>query len=183
MVTLYAGAARVDITPAGPVWMDGMIREHRSTGVHDALFARCLVHRRQRGATGGRRYAIVSVDVCALDETTIGAARRAAAARTGIPAAQIIVAATHTHSGPATYGFFCPREEPTYELGSTASPALVAAALRRHAAGDVACGSASGRHGQPLSPPAGRQRPCHHELGAVRSRSRSLARSASPTRR
>ena len=137
---LYAGAAAADITPSAPVWMDGMIREHPSTGVHDPLFARCLV------IAGSTRpadaCAIVTVDVCALDRATAGVARRAAAERSGIPAAQIIIAATHTHSGPATYGFFCPREE-AYVAGLVDCIAsLVATACAGMQAAEVACGSA-----------------------------------------
>lgn len=40
---MNAGAARIDITPDHAVWMDGMIRAHRSTGVHDPLYAKALV--------------------------------------------------------------------------------------------------------------------------------------------
>ena len=40
---MTAGTAKIDITPDRNVWMDGMIREHRSEGVHDSLFARALV--------------------------------------------------------------------------------------------------------------------------------------------
>ena len=106
---MFAGAAKVDITPAGNVWMDGMLRSQRSQGVHDSLFARALVLAGDRDARGA--FALVSVDVCALDEATTHAVRLGAEERTGIPAAAIVVAATHTHSGPATFGIFNPRED------------------------------------------------------------------------
>jgi hypothetical protein len=51
------------------------------------------------------------VDVCALDEATTRAVRKRAAKEAGISAAGIVVAATHTHSGPATFGIFNPRED------------------------------------------------------------------------
>jgi neutral ceramidase len=105
---MVAGAAKVDITPAAGVWMDGMIRSRPSQGIHDRLAARALVV----GSGGDPRdaYALVSADVCALDGETTAAARERAEHRTGIPAAHIVVAATHTHSGPSTIGIFTPRE-------------------------------------------------------------------------
>ena len=106
---MLAGAARIDITPIVPVGMDGMIRAHGSLGVHDPLFARCLVLANSAQLTGF--HAIVSIDVCALDASTTTLLRDAVVARTGMQAENIIIAATHTHSGPATYGFFCARED------------------------------------------------------------------------
>ena len=103
---MYAGAARIDITPQVPVWLDGMIRDKRSQGVHDPLHARCLVI----GNSPDDCHAIVAVEVCALASDTCDAARQAAARATGIAAQNIIVAATHTHSGPACFGFFNERE-------------------------------------------------------------------------
>ena len=55
--------------------------------------------------------AVVSVEVCGLKSVDTGKARTSASAETGIPAENILVAATHTHSGPAAMGFFNPREE------------------------------------------------------------------------
>ncbi len=105
---IFAGTAKIDITPLGSVWMDGMIRTHPSCGIHDPLFARALVL--ANSADLAQAFAIVSVDVCALAANDTHAARQAAAAKTGIPAAHIIIAATHSHAGPATFGFFNPRE-------------------------------------------------------------------------
>ncbi len=45
---MFAGTARIDITPSGPVWMDGMIRAHASEGIHDTLYARTLVIANER---------------------------------------------------------------------------------------------------------------------------------------
>jgi hypothetical protein len=114
---VLAGTAKVDITPAASVWMDGMLRSSRSRGVHDPLFARALVlagdrwEDQSRHGDARRAFALVSVDVCALDEATTRAARQHAEEETGIPAAGIVIAATHTHSGPATVGIFNPRED------------------------------------------------------------------------
>ncbi|NUP99962.1 MAG: neutral/alkaline non-lysosomal ceramidase N-terminal domain-containing protein [Armatimonadetes bacterium] len=105
---MYAAAAKIDITPEGPVWMDGMLRAHRSEGVHDPLYVRALVL--SPSTNPAEAVAFVSIDVCALKTEVTEPARQAAAAA-GIPAERVILHATHTHSGPAALGYFNPREE------------------------------------------------------------------------
>jgi neutral ceramidase len=105
----FAGTGKTDITPQGNVWMDGMLRAHQSEGVHDRLFARALVL--CESADLEQAYALVSVEVCILENETCSAVQRGAEARTGVPASHIIVAATHTHSGPSTFGGLTPRED------------------------------------------------------------------------
>ncbi len=106
---MIAGVSRVNITPETDVWMDGMIREHRSVGVHDPIFARALVLAENSAVENS--CAIVSVEVCGLDGEFTQQVRMLASESTGILTNNIIIAATHTHSGPATIGFFNPREE------------------------------------------------------------------------
>lgn len=106
---MKAGLARIDITPSGPVWMDGMIRAHKSTGVHDPVFAKALVL--SSGAQISDAVAIVSLDLCTLSLSLGREIRDLAAARTGILRDRIILATTHTHSGPAVVGILNPREE------------------------------------------------------------------------
>jgi hypothetical protein len=102
-----AGTAKIEITPAGSVWMDGMIRAHRSVGVHDPLFARALFLTSGAVRDG---FVVVSADVCTFREEDARAIQQAVEDKTSVPAEHIIVAATHTHSGPATFGFFNPAE-------------------------------------------------------------------------
>ncbi len=113
---MLAGIGKAEITPQGDVWMDGMLRSHVSSGVHDRLFARVLVL--SESLDMKQAFVLLSVDVCVLDEETTQAVRHGAEARTGIPACHIVVAATHTHSGPATVGIFTPREH-AYVQGLT----------------------------------------------------------------
>ena len=106
---MFAGTGKTDITPQDAVWMDGMLRGHQSIGVHDRLFARALVLSDNQDVKGA--FVLVAVDVCILDEETTCAVRQGAESRTGVPASQIIVAASHTHSGPATVGILTPRAD------------------------------------------------------------------------
>ena len=68
-----------------------------STGIHDRLFARALVF-----DAGGQRALLVTCDLLALDAAFVSAARAAIREATGIPEKNIMLACTHTHSGPAT---------------------------------------------------------------------------------
>ena len=129
----------MDITPAGPVWMDGMIRSHRSTGVHDPIFAKALVL--SCGAQISDACAIISLDVCSLSSSDCLKIRTMAEKQTGIPYDRIIVAATHTHSGPATVGHLNPREDAyTKELPKKIVSLIKKAAVAMAPAA-VGCGS------------------------------------------
>ena len=91
-----AGFGRVDITPKLGCRLVGY--GNRSSGaeaVHDRLYARALVLE-----DGGGRWALVSVEFCFVQRDTVQAIRATVETRTGIPAGNILIATTHTHSGP-----------------------------------------------------------------------------------
>jgi len=108
MKKLAVGTAKADITPQVKVWMDGMPRNHESEGVHDHIFARALVISPD-GDDVRSSFVLVSCDVCAVDEETTDEIKKAVSEKTGIPAENMVIAATHTHSGPALHGFFNPK--------------------------------------------------------------------------
>ncbi len=94
-----AGVAVVDITPPIGYRMSGYFRERLSTAVHDPLHARALVLEQ-----GAERGAIVICELIGVPVEATGPARERAAERTDIPAGNILVAATHTHTGPEYFG-------------------------------------------------------------------------------
>lgn len=96
---LRFGAAKVDITPPLGYRMSGYFYERLNTGQHDPLFAKALVFRQ-----GDQAAALVFCDLIGMSLEVTGAARRRAAEQTGIPAAQILIAATHSHTGPLYKG-------------------------------------------------------------------------------
>lgn len=102
---LEAAAAKVDITPdlkTERVWLAGFgATGRRPSGVHDPLYARIVVLRE-----GKRTVAIVGLDLLGfyLNETR---ALRAGWEK-GAPGRSLLVAATHTHSGPDTLGLWGP---------------------------------------------------------------------------
>jgi hypothetical protein len=99
---MRAGVARIDITPTESIWMVGMLRAHRSDGVHDPIFAKALVISNDEGLD--QACAIVAVDVLGMPAELTDALRAAVEEELGIPAAHTIIAAKHIHSGPDTAG-------------------------------------------------------------------------------
>lgn len=97
---LRAGAAAVDITPTEfPLNMPGGFNANMATAAHDPLHARALVF--DDGAT---QLAIVVVDTLGLSQELCDEAKALASERCGIAADKMLIAATHTHSGPSAGG-------------------------------------------------------------------------------
>jgi neutral ceramidase len=93
---LMAGAATVDITPAGSVFLYGYPHVPRfSTGVHDPLECAALYLR-----NGSEAVLFLAHDVIYFTKAFVTAVRSRIEERTGIPAHAILISATHTHSGP-----------------------------------------------------------------------------------
>jgi hypothetical protein len=91
-VALRAGVARVELTPSGSMPMYGYANRKcgDANGVHDPLWAKALVL-----AAGDTRMAIVTADLGNLISPNL---RRDVADKLGIPV--LLLAASHTHSGP-----------------------------------------------------------------------------------
>jgi hypothetical protein len=112
---LRAGAARVEITPpAGEfpfplVFSGGIMPQY--VGVHDPLYARALVL--DDGAT---QVALVIVDVTEIPRSA--EFRRAVAQAVAIPEANLILAASHTHSEPTMYYYENPAPIPPPPAGA-----------------------------------------------------------------
>ncbi|HPD30202.1 MAG TPA: hypothetical protein PLL20_09425 [Phycisphaerae bacterium] len=96
---LIAGMAEVEITPPVGYRLSGYFLERQSTGTHDPLKAKALV-------LGQRdvKAAFVFCDLIAVPRSVSEPARRLVAVRTGIPADNIVITGTHTHTGPLFYG-------------------------------------------------------------------------------
>ncbi len=98
--TWWVGAAKVDITPAGPAYLAGFSPGRRSTGVHDPLYARCAFL-----DDGRNPLVLITLDLVGLLHHDV----RAASARiTGRFPASVIVASTHVHAAPDTLGLWGP---------------------------------------------------------------------------
>jgi len=98
---LSAGFAEIDITPPIGTWMGGYaFRSTGCTAIHDPLFARAAVFE-----NAGKAIAILSMDLIGLDDRVVVAVRTGIEKETGIPAAVVMLNASHTHGGPLTKSF------------------------------------------------------------------------------
>ncbi|HEX6030787.1 MAG TPA: neutral/alkaline non-lysosomal ceramidase N-terminal domain-containing protein [Tepidiformaceae bacterium] len=94
---LRIGACRIDITPPVGTPLDGYGgRLDVSLGVHDPLYARCLYL-----DDGRTQLALVVGDLIGVGRRLVERSRELVAERPGIPPGNVLVAATHTHAGPA----------------------------------------------------------------------------------
>ena len=92
---LRVGVAKVDITPTAVERFPVVGHRREVTGVRDPLRAGVLIL-----DDGGTRAAIVTLDVIGAWEDMVKFARERIEKETGVPAANIMVAASHNHSGP-----------------------------------------------------------------------------------
>ncbi len=94
---MQIGAASIDITPPVGTPLDGYGgRTDVSLGVHDPLYARALFL-----SDGATQVALVVCDLIGIGSFLAQRARELIAERPGIPPAHVMIAATHTHAGPA----------------------------------------------------------------------------------
>lgn len=96
---LRAGIGVSDITPPLGYRMSGYFRERLSTGIHDPLHAKAIVFQQ-----GYQSAALVFCDISKISPDVSRHARERASEKTGIPASNILVAATHSHTGPLYFG-------------------------------------------------------------------------------
>ena len=92
---LFAGAAVEDITPPVGIPMAGYYHARGATSVHDQLYARAIVLR-----SGETKAALVSLDLIGTLRPFVEKARKLIEEETGIPAANVMISATHTHTAP-----------------------------------------------------------------------------------
>ena len=89
---IFAGVAQVDITPPSDYFHYRGI----GTGVHDPLYAKAIVWGR-----GDQRFSLVVCDLLWIERELSTQIRLLVSQETQIPASNIIIAGTHSHTGPA----------------------------------------------------------------------------------
>ena len=111
--TLYAGTAKINITPETPVPMSGYgNKEEPYKEIHDELFARVIVF-----SDGERKSAIISADLIGLSHSFCNEVRERIEKETGILQTHILLCATHTHGGPSTGAYSSPAGVSDYVKG------------------------------------------------------------------
>jgi hypothetical protein len=92
---LRVGAAAVTITPPIGIPMAGYYSERGAKAVHDDLHAKAIVIE-----AGGRAVALVVLDLITTPRDLVDEARREIERTTRIKGGDVMISATHTHTGP-----------------------------------------------------------------------------------
>lgn len=99
--SLLVGMASADITPPMGYPMSGYFHPRHATDVLDPLHAKAIVFRQR-----DQLACIVICDLLGIARDLSHEVRKRAAKATGIPIERIIIAATHTHTGPDYHAEF-----------------------------------------------------------------------------
>jgi len=96
-MSFQAGVAKVNITPAIGCAMAGYAaRKHGAVGIRDELWARALYLTDTKNDL-----MLLGVETVGIPAKMVERVRRRVEELTGIPASNVFIAATHTHSGPS----------------------------------------------------------------------------------
>ncbi|KXK35720.1 MAG: Neutral/alkaline non-lysosomal ceramidase [Candidatus Hinthialibacteria bacterium OLB16] len=102
MSSLLAGLAQKSITPPIGASVAGYFEPHAAVEIINDLFAEILI---LRSETGGQA-ALIDCDVIGLSEETVRKIRRQISTKTSFQPHEILISATHTHTGPYTLDIF-----------------------------------------------------------------------------
>jgi neutral ceramidase len=125
MAPLRACFRRIDITPRQPTSLLGYFNDRVSTGVLDHLHCRMAA---LYGADAPLLF--VQVDTCLMMGDDVEILKAGISRAAGVPAARVMVFASHTHTAPALADFYAVRREAEYAEELIASIAREAATLR-----------------------------------------------------
>lgn len=105
---MQAGFSRINITPYIGMDMGGYMQIRKSTGINDELYSAALVLENNNIYT-----AIVGVDVLAISTESVENIRTMVEKETSISRENIMISASHTHTGPSTVEIF--NSKPDYD--------------------------------------------------------------------
>lgn len=112
---LFAGAAITDVTPQKPMFLHGYPHVERiSEGTHDPLYASAMIL-----DDGKNQIGFCAVDVIFITKEITTKAREQVQKITGIKGENLMISASHTHSGPVIfsdifYDPIVPKADPDY---------------------------------------------------------------------
>jgi hypothetical protein len=100
-----AGAAKIEITPEKPMWMSGYgSRDRPAEGKLTELWAKALVLE----DADGHRGVLLTLDLVGIDRTMSGRIRARLQERFGFTEQDVMICASHTHTGPVVGGNLSP---------------------------------------------------------------------------
>lgn len=109
MAQIRAGLAEIDITPPLGTELSGSLTLRVAKEVRDPIFARGVILE-----SGDDRVAIVGLDALAIRWSDVNDIRQQIAKEADIPPGNIMIAASHTHCGPATTNAGVTRRDESY---------------------------------------------------------------------
>jgi hypothetical protein len=116
--TLYAGTARIDITPSRDCFLGGFAgRTHACEGIHDNLYVTALVISRY-----GRKIVIIAADILALSNEQMDRIWMEAEKRFDLKPHQLFINCSHTHAGPEVRPSFNTEYQAHGEVGLPDQP-------------------------------------------------------------
>lgn len=128
---LYCGVSELDITPPLGSSMPGYFHDRRSTGIIDRLFVKALVME-----ADGERTALAVLDTILVTADLVKRIRERVGQFTDLLPSQVMVSATHTHTGPpvATTTFMEADENYLSWLATKSADAIILAYRNRQEA-------------------------------------------------
>ncbi|MGI6083463.1 MAG: hypothetical protein ACOYEP_11395 [Limnochordia bacterium] len=107
MADLMAGAATMDITPLLGASIAGLFHDRKAEDVSDPLHAKAVVL-----DNGECRLAMVILDLIGISGEYVKVIRELVTESTGIPGENVLIACTHTHTGPTIQDIYdCKHDE------------------------------------------------------------------------
>jgi len=106
-----AGAATSNITPWLGISSNGGMQDRVPTHVHDELHSRAVVL-----DDGQTRLALVTVDSCMVPRQIFDSAKNLVHQHTGLPIENMLMSATHTHTGATAAPVFQSEADAEYQL-------------------------------------------------------------------
>ena len=99
MGILQAGTATVNITPGLGCHLVGYFNDRIAEHIHDELWVKALVL-----TDGETTLGLLTCDLISVPTVVVDAAKALIQERTGVPPENVLISATHTHTGPSVVG-------------------------------------------------------------------------------
>jgi len=100
MSTIRVGCGASEITPGLGVSMAGYFHDRRATAIHDKLYAKAMIFDHGEVCAG-----LLCCDVICISKDEIALIRESISRETGMKGENVMICATHTHTGPRTRSF------------------------------------------------------------------------------
>jgi hypothetical protein len=124
---IWVGSSKTEITPTRSMLMGGYgLRTEKSVGIHDPLYARATIF-----SDSEISILLVVCDLVAVGDDLTELLREAIFEKVDIPKENVMIAATHTHAGPAAVRNLLDSEYTQFLIKQVVSATLIARANKQ----------------------------------------------------